>query len=344
MRARLCVVLLVVFSMPMFAQRRGTRTDAPSAAGRGGTNIPTSDRGDVVVRIVGLDERSITDQPFQVQLLKNGVPLATAFSDNSGSARFNGVTAGSYVAVVSGSGYEDASVSLEFIAGDHSETVHMKPVSGGAAHVTSKQPTVSLSDLKAPDNAKKELDKGNAAMQRKEFPKAIAHFRKAVDIYPGFVSALNNLAAACVAVDDWACGRDALEKALAIDANAQRAAVNLARVDMHDKNYAEAEKLLDKAIAADPLNPEALTMLSMSELMQGQYDDALANARKVHSVAHRGWGFAHLIAAQALEAKRLPNEALAEYDLFVKEAPDNPYVPKAREAMARLAPAADSQH
>jgi lipopolysaccharide biosynthesis regulator YciM len=335
---RICLAcLLILTALPLFAQRGrsvpGGR--APSAS-------------QLTVRVVGMDDHRIGSQ-FQVQLLNGGgVPIQMGFADSTGTARFGNIGSGSYRLRVTGAAIEEANTDFEIMPGEsfHTETVRVKPLAQPSAHTasTGKPATVSAADLQAPDKAKKELAKGNDAVAHDDMKKAMDHYRKAIDDYPRYVAALNNLGVVCMQVNDLACGRESFEKAIQIDPNLARAYLNLARLTLRERQFVPAEALLVKAVAIEPLNPEALTMLSISELLQGKLDDAIANARKVHTVDHAGWGLAHLIAAQALEAKKLPGEAIAEYDLFVKEAPDNPNVPKARDAMARLAPLAGQQH
>ncbi len=48
----------------------------------------------------------------------------------------------------------------------------------------------------------------------------------------------------------------------------------------------------------------------------------------------------HLVAGQILTQQKKESEAIAEFDLFVKESPNDPRVPNVKELVARLHPAA----
>jgi hypothetical protein len=80
----------------------------------------------------------------------------------------------------------------------------------------------------------------------------------------------------------------------------------------------------------------ALTNAAYAQLQEKHFDDAIVNARRVHGLAHEGFENAHFIAALALEARERPNEALGEYDLYLKEAPDGPNAIRSKESAERI--------
>jgi len=77
-------------------------------------------------------------------------------------------------------------------------------------------------------------------------------------------------------------------------------------------------------------------MLSEQQLLSGEYDKAIATARKVHSMPHEHLAQVHLICGDALQHQGKNAEALAEYELYLKEYPDSPQVAQVRAAMAQL--------
>ena len=76
--------------------------------------------------------------------------------------------------------------------------------------------------------------------------------------------------------------------------------------------------------------------LAHAELELHEYDAAAADAQKVHTIPHAGFENAHYIAALAIEQLGKKDDARAEYDLYIKEAPTGPNVIRARESLARL--------
>jgi len=147
----------------------------------------------------------------------------------------------------------------------------------------------------------------------------------------------------------WSCrwgereeGRRDLQKAIQLNRNNTPACRRLAELFIAENNYVAAEPLLQTSLRDRPLDPWALSYAALGELQQDRFADALANAQKVHTVAHQGFESAHLIAAQALESLKRPAEARAEYQLYVSEAPTGQHVERAKTALQRLSPATQS--
>src|SRR5438094_591400 len=89
-------------------------------------------------------------------------------------------------------------------------------------------------------------------------------------------------------------------------------------------------------VAAARLNAWALATAANAELLTHEYDEAIAHARKLHTVPHAGMAGVHFVAALALEATQQPVEALKEYYLYLQEVPDGRDAERARKAIARL--------
>jgi tetratricopeptide (TPR) repeat protein len=274
---------------------------------------------------------------YQVQLLNSTrTPVQQEFTNIDGEATFNTVKPGIYIAAVSGAAIENADVEFEVHRNEaHVEYVRVKLVQTGQA-LGSTEGSVSMASLAIPGKARKELDKGNKAAQQNDLQQAKQHFQKALELYPSYSAAANNLGAICLRLQDRDCARDSLEQAVRSDPRSAPALQNLARVRMAEQNFTQAEQLLQRALTVEPTNPEALVAMARIELVLQKYADAVFYAHKVHAVPHTGFGVAHWIAAEALEAQGKPQEAVVEYGTFLKEAPEHPFAPQARAALARL--------
>jgi tetratricopeptide (TPR) repeat protein len=199
------------------------------------------------------------------------------------------------------------------------------------------QGTISAHALNVPGKARKEVDKGNEEMHKQDWAAAEKHFRKALEAYPDFPVAYNNLGVACMRLKDYGCAREAWEKATEMDASLVPAQVNLARVRIVDHDLAGAEALLQHALALEPLHPEALLMMSKINLALGKFDLAVTYARKVPQTLLPMFLLAHLIAGHALEAEKKFDEAAAEYKMVMAQtSSQDPAAMRAQEALARL--------
>ena len=105
---------------------------------------------------------------------------------------------------------------------------------------------------------------------------------------------------------------------------------------MAEHKYEDMDAALKKALKSDPLDPWTLTYAAYAELLTGKFDEAVANAQKVHGVAHTGFASAHVVAARALEATHHADKALEEYRLYLKEDPQGRDAKSAHESEVRL--------
>ncbi|HTJ86537.1 MAG TPA: hypothetical protein VL349_04695 [Terriglobales bacterium] len=101
--------------------------------------------------------------------------------------------------------------------------------------------------------------------------------------------------------------------------------------------YKKAEPYLLRSSADQPKSAQLLTALANAQLQNGETELALANARKVPSLANpKTFAISHLIVAQALAGKGKDDEIAKEYKEFLKEAPDSPLAPRVKDALAKL--------
>ncbi len=239
-----------------------------------------------------------------------------------------------YRLLVNGGGYEEVMVDgLLPARGDAMVTVALKK--RGEATVKAGT-TVSLGRLKAPDKAAKEVDRGNEALLKNDLAAAAEHFRKALELYPDYDLAYNNLGVVLMQQGDVEGGRRNFEKAIQLNGHFSRAYTNLGKLALQENKFDAANDYLRKSLASDPLNPETLLYAAEAAVLLGHYQEAAAAVRTLHTVPHEKYALGHFVAARALEQDHKPAEAMQEYALFLKEAPNSPQAPKARAALAAL--------
>jgi Flp pilus assembly protein TadD len=266
--------------------------------------------------------------------------IATTFTNDAGMAEFNGVRVGTYHVVVSGDLIENAdSGRVEIDSRKISQfayiTVKPKPTENAAAPNDSSA-SVAAADLNIPEKASKQFDKASEYIAKQNWKKAIEQLKKAVETYPKYANAYNNLAVAYGHLGDRAGQRAALQQAISLNDHLAPAFVNLAKMDIVDHNFPEAETLLGHATSADPTDTKAIVLLANVQLLDQHYDDAIANCHKLHSMVETAHSLAHYIAARAFEHQNRPNDAFSELQTFLKEEPDGPRAEAARKEIGQL--------
>ncbi len=196
--------------------------------------------------------------------------------------------------------------------------------------------TISVKDATAPAPARKEFDRGMDQLSRAKGPEAISHFQKAIEIYPQYVSAHNNMGVALMYMQEYDRAKSAFDKAYSLNSQVPVILLNLCRVSLQQKDFDNAESFAGKAVLLDS-GAEALTLLAFTKLLNGKFDEAVADGRKVHSSGkHDAYAIAHFVTGRALQLKGDKDAAVNEYKLFLKEDPRSPRAELAKTALKEL--------
>jgi len=324
----LAPVLLLLVLLP---------ADAQSGRGSGRSGLST---GSVHIHVTFADDRRASIN-LQVQLMQgsSSTPVRTTFTNSNGEASFWGIPVGDYHVVVSGEGIqltESAVFEVDSRQVTQSQYVSVRSVDAASSGPGKASPApVSAADLNAPPKARKEFEKANEAIAGHEWSKAVELFKKAISIYPQYVSAYNNLAVSYAKMNDVVHEQQALEKAVGLDDHYAPACHNLAKVYLQERDFPRAEDLLQKALSADPNNGENLALLADTQYMERRYDAAIATAQKVHTLPSHP-PVAHYIAAMAYEQQNNNGQALAEFQTFLKEEPTGPRADRVRSDLGKL--------
>ncbi len=275
-----------------------------------------------------------------MQGLANAVPIEVEMTNSSGSAEFRNLPPGDYRVEVSGDGIQ--TTQGDIIHMDGTEVFESRLVAVRKADPSSGVPngvlgnTVTVAELNVPKEASQELARGDAEMQHNNWKKAAEHFNKAVSIYPQYASAYYNLSAAYLHLGKSDAQRNALQKALKVNDSFVPALVSLAHLEVADHKQEQARALLDKAVSTDPTNVEALALRVRVDFLQGQDQQAIADAQKVHDMPHQGFATVHYTAAAAFQRLNRIPEMLAQLQLFLQEDPKNPRADYIRQTIATL--------
>ena len=291
---------------------------------------------ELIVKVTYENDHIVVDQ-IRIQLMNaTGVPIAETFTRGEGEARFTNLDAGAYRLRATGLDIDEKNSDTTFIINsrelNHFESLQVRKRPDGQA--TSNQGSISAAVLNIPPKAESEFDKGVSALKKQNFDEAQKRFNKAIEMYPRYAAAINNLGVIAMQQGRLDEGQTFFEQALKADDQYAPPYLNLAKSRMGHQKYEDAQQLLSKATSLEPSNVEVLGLLTVLDYQTNQMPAALANARKVHNLpAHERFAFAHFVAGRILETQNLPNDALAEYRLFLKESPEGPTAVKARSAI-----------
>lgn len=334
------LAVLLLCSSLAFSQRPGSQPN-PVAVPTPGVSKPRG--ADLQVRVSWENERSIDDEIAHVQLLgPGGEPIKDVFNSHDGLFMFSSISPGTYRIKVDGPNIEEMTTDtfqIDAMERMHMERVHVRRKPGAGEQNAANAggaPIISASELNVPPKAKKELDKGMDSYAKGDNKKAEDELHKAIEIYPKYARAWNNLGVMLMKDGDKQGAQDAFLKSIEVDDKFPPGYQNMARIYLKAKDYPKAGDYIAKAVACDPNDVDTLSLRANHELLTGQYDKALADAQRVHGMPHPRLPDIHLVAAEALLQKNQGAEAIKQYELYLKEDPDSRYAAQVKTAMAQI--------
>ena len=327
------ILLLLVFILAsgnLDAQRR-----APSAPSGSTTTSSGSIRGTVL-----LPDGSFVNERIKIALQSIRGTRSSVFTDDRGQFQFIGLAAGNYQVVVEAdpARFEVTTANVEVYPGGPSvisiplveKNSVAKPKTGG--------PTVSAAELDTavPEKARKEFERGNDASRNGKSDEAIAHFRKAIEIYPNYLMARNDLGVTLLSQGKLEESAHELSLAVALDPKAFNPKLNLGIVNVQQHEFREAIDILKKALALEGNSASAHLYLGIA--LSGV--DELAEAERELTVAHNFGGQKFAIALFHLGQLHMNKgehpKARAAFEAYLQEAPNAPNAVQVRQLIAML--------
>lgn len=297
--------------------------------------IPNAGANEIKLRIVSEGDRPF-GAPLTVQLISaGGTPLAEGMSNDRGEVSFRGVPPGEYRVRVTGAGVKETEADLTMAEMSLTQFVRVATKAGQPA--TMGLGFVSTSSLAVPDKAKREFEKGARALEENNLGTARKHLEKAVSLSPGYAAALNDLGIVAARTNEHEKAFQYFSQAVSSDPTHVQALMNLAKAHMMKKELSAAVPWLNKAAKLAPADAQPFNLLAIAQVQTGDLDNALANARRVHDLDHAPYAISHFIAAQVLAQKGVKDEAIREYETFLKESPTSPSAKVAKAELEKLA-------
>ena len=292
---------------------------------------------DLTIHVRMADDRQDAAN-VQVQLLNTSGPfVGSATTHADGTAEFQVSSGVTYRVRVSGRGVETAESEFFIMGGQfsHTENLNVKPAAVAAQD--NKSAPISVAEMQVPAKAREQMQKAIEAFDKGDTSKATQRLEKAIEIYPQYARAYENLGVIAARSGDRAKARSLYTKAIEVDERFVPAYVQLGRLEIQEKNYTQAETLLHKVMLLYPEMPDLIALLAGAEYGNKEYANALADAQRVHTLPHHEKvADVHLLAAEILEMKNRNQEAVAEYRLYLTEAPNSPQAAAVQKAITDL--------
>jgi Flp pilus assembly protein TadD len=338
MLSRLAIVsLLLASAFPVFGQRVRPSPNPRSISGQVRMDQKPAPQGVLVLLDVA---------PQSNVAVTGSGSAAQTMTDSSGKFFFDhleqvGTKHGQeYFAVtVRYPGYRDAvqvvdlsssprGYALLEIGRDTSRDTPNVPPEGAGATISARQP--------ASAEAQKTLAQGQQLLLEKHDPRAsIDDFKKVVKLDPQYGPGYVLLGTAYMQTQEWSDARAAFEQAAKIDPKNAAASLGIGAALNQLKDYPGAQKALLQSLQLKPDSAEAEYELARSLYAQSKWEDAEPHVHK--SIAlNKDYASPHLLMGNIYLRRRDANAALAEYQEYLRLAPEGPQASAAKEIVDRI--------
>jgi tetratricopeptide (TPR) repeat protein len=185
-------------------------------------------------------------------------------------------------------------------------------------------PTVSLTTLEAPEDARKAFGKGVAAMVGRKWPAAQKEFERAVAAYPEYAPAWEALGEVLVEQSQPKLARQAFERAVKSDPKFAPAWAQLARLAADEGLAQDALAAAERALQLDATGfPAVYASQAVADLALKRLDAAEKSARRaVELDTFHEIPLAERVLGSVLAAKGDREGAVQHWQKYLEMAPD----------------------
>ena len=265
-----------------------------------------------------------------------------SFTDSVGNFEFRNIPGGSYEIVVWGDDQSEATVEkieiMSRVARTFSANIFLR-AKPEEAELKPKGGVVSMSQLdpNVPRSARREYERGVKEVERHDYDKAIEHLERAVELYPKYFQALNDLGVQYSRKNRFQQAEDSFNKAVALDPRAPFPHLNLGYMRLTQKQYEEAVRVLTHGVELDAMNWAGHMWLGVALMETRQFElsrDELQKALSLGTPAEVS--SAHLYLANLYIRQGDLLGAIEQSELYLKESPKAENPDQVKEKIAQM--------
>jgi Tfp pilus assembly protein PilF len=311
---------IIDFSGTAYSQS-GVSSD-PSDVGNGGKNT-------IEGKVYYPGGRKV-DRRIKVRLASSGFGEQIATTDDNGAFMFRRLRGGSYTLTLdAGGGFEQARETVDIIEpgqrqGDRTGQTYTVQISlqPSTKPVKDSSPgTVSASATAIPEPALKLYKSALEAAKDGKPNKAIEDLKSAINIYPSFVPALNELGVQYLRLNQMDKARDQFQAALKIDPNAFAPRLNYGIALVQLKDYKEGATQLQQALQKDSGSGSGHLFLGRALVQLGDDDGAQMELETAIGIGGNDVVEAHRYLGVVLMDKKQNARAADELQKYLSLAP-----------------------
>ena len=332
--------LLLLVLIGCVPQAAGQTSDTPDGGPRIETGRIAADKtskGSVRGRVVMPGGRFVS-QSLKVTLLTVNGPQGMAFTDSQGWFEFLDLLPGNYEveAETSGTDFQVVNQNVQVFRGAPS-IITITLADPHSSSRRSASPSISVGELAdVPKGARKEFELASKAAQENKTEQAIAHLRKAISIYPGFVMARSDLGAQLMAQGKLEDAAEELRQAILLDPKAFNPRLNLGIVLVEEQRFVEAADVLERAVSLNPESAAGRLYSGEAQMAVGNLDNAEKDLKAAYSIGGSSYSLALFYLGQLYMNRGNRELALSSFENYLREVPKAANADQVRKLIAML--------
>ena len=262
------------------------------------------------------------------------------FTDSQGQFTFLGLIPGTYTVEVDAdpARFQQVSQSVDVFRGAPSIVNPSLKYKPNAPHPPTSEATVSAAELDKtiPEKARKEFRRGTEAAQAGKTDEAIAHLRKAVEIYPAFMMARNDLGVQLMLASRLEEATEQLREAVKLDPKAFNPQLNLGIVLVRQQQFAEAAGVLETAISLNPQSAVARLHAGQAYAATGDAARAEKDLKAAYALGGQDYAVALFYLGNLYMTRGERGKAVESFNAYLAVAPTAAHAEEARRLVGIL--------
>src|SRR6266404_1350084 len=321
-RPRYIIFVLVLSAsvVPTYSQLRGA-TEQCQVSGQ----IRLSQGGGPVNEVI-----------VRLEALGSG-PVGEVRTDRLGKFRFEHLSPIQYRLVIRHPGFKEIQREVNLVMVS-SEYVQIQLVADSSSRSDAPSTAKSI-DANVPADAQKEFEKADASLlnasRKEQFEEGARHLEKALAMYPGFTDAQFRLGVVYMDLQEWTKAESALKKTIQLRPKAANAFFALGDLYLKQKKYDDAEKSLRSGLAIEDRSWQGHFALGRVYWSKGELVKAGTQVG-MNIQLKPDFPDAYLLAGNILLRANKRDDALENFQTYLRLAPNGEFAQQARESVKKL--------
>jgi Tfp pilus assembly protein PilF len=266
----------------------------------------------------------------------SGGVVGEAITDRSGRFHFMGLSPDLYTVSARMSGYKEAQqqVDLRTQLTDYVQIQLVAEETYPRTSLPSKSPSVI--DANVPQEARAEFEKASSLiLQSNNINEGMVHLQNAIRLYPRYLEALLLLGTVYMDKKDWVNAETTLREVVTLDPRITGAHFALGELYLRQKKYKEAEQDLLTGIKLDNRSVQGHYLLGRLYYELGEWAKAGPHVGTALQLNPR-FANGHLLAGNILLHARQAENALIEFEEYLRLEPNGEFANQARATASKI--------